>query len=205
MSPRYERAPVHSITSSASASSVGGIASSGSGLPRLDVDRLDHFAPLLGFVGDELAEIGRRQRKHGPHHNGRSVLLSCGRFDTCRQSTVSCWRRTRISATSFALGLKSEAMMWKISRSNSIIRWQNYRVSASRLAESIFGTHTLLNLRQDAALPRAMPHVLVNEAPGSRRIRASPVRNAFGGQVMGSTARLRRRTSGSGSPLKSIK
>ena len=32
---------------------------SGSGLPRLDVERLDHFAPLLGFVGDEVAEIGR--------------------------------------------------------------------------------------------------------------------------------------------------
>jgi hypothetical protein len=32
---------------------------SGSGLTRLDVERLDHFAPLLGFVGDEVAEIGR--------------------------------------------------------------------------------------------------------------------------------------------------
>src|SRR5262249_40008832 len=28
--------------------------------------------------------------------------------------------------------------MWGISRSNSIIRWQDYRVSASRLAESNF-------------------------------------------------------------------
>ena len=45
-----------------------------------------------------------------------------------------------------------------------------------------------------------MPHVLVNEPPGSSLIRASPVRNAFGGQVIGSTARLRRRTSGSVSP-----
>ena len=27
---------------------------------RLDVRRLDHLAPLLGFVGDELAEVGRR-------------------------------------------------------------------------------------------------------------------------------------------------
>src|SRR6266478_8816083 len=60
------------------------------------------------------------------------------RFDTCR-------RRTRISATSFALGLKSEAMMWRISRSNSIIKWQGYRVSASRLAESNF-RHTQLSL-----------------------------------------------------------
>src|SRR6266566_9076721 len=68
----------------------------------------------------------------------RSVLLSCGRFYTCRRSTLSCWRRTSISATSFVLGLKSEAMMWRISRSNSIIKWQGYRVSAWRLAESYF-------------------------------------------------------------------
>src|SRR5260370_42437628 len=68
----------------------------------------------------------------------RSVLLSCGRFDTCRRSTLSCWRRTRISATSFVLGLKNEAMMRRISRSNSIIKWQGYRVSPSRLAESNF-------------------------------------------------------------------
>jgi hypothetical protein len=44
----------------------------------------------------------------------------------------------RISAASFALGLKSEAMMWRISRSNSIMKWQGYRVSASRVAESNF-------------------------------------------------------------------
>src|SRR5437667_695562 len=63
---------------------------------------------------------------------------SCGRFDTCRRSTLSCWRRIRISATSFVLGLKSEAMIWRMSRRNSIIKWQRYRVSAWRLAESYF-------------------------------------------------------------------
>ncbi len=31
-----------------------------------------------------------------------------------------------------------EAMIWTISRRNSIIKWQRYRVSASRLAESNF-------------------------------------------------------------------
>ncbi len=51
----------------------------------------------------------------------------------------------------------------------------------------------------------AMPQVLVNDRPGSRRIRSTPVRNAFGGQVIGSTARLRRATSGSGSPENSIR
>jgi hypothetical protein len=53
--------------------------------------------------------------------------------------------------------------------------------------------------------PALMPHAPVNEEPGSSRIRASPVRNAFGGHVIGSTARQRRLTSGSGSPVKSIK
>src|SRR5262245_10751814 len=79
----------------------------------------------------------------------RSVLLSCGRFDTCRRSTLSCWRRIRISATSFVLGLKSEAMMWRISRRNSIIKWQGYRVSASRLAESDF-RYTQVKARPNA-------------------------------------------------------
>src|SRR5262245_34462018 len=77
------------------------------------------------------------QRK-SQRNSKRSVLLSCGRFDTCRRSTLSCWRRIRISATSFVLGLKNEAMIWRISRSNPIIKWQGYRVSASRLAESNF-------------------------------------------------------------------
>ena len=49
-----------------------------------------------------------------------------------------------------------------------------------------------------------IPHVLVNERPGSSRISASPLRNAFGGQVIGSTAMLRLSTSGSGSPVNSI-
>ncbi len=31
------------------------------GLLRLDAGGLDHLAPLLGFVGNELAELGRRQ------------------------------------------------------------------------------------------------------------------------------------------------
>ena len=50
-----------------------------------------------------------------------------------------------------------------------------------------------------------MPHLPVNDWPGSRRIRSFPVWNAFGGQVMGSTARLRRSMSGSGSPVNSMR
>src|SRR5215831_9226085 len=41
-------------------------------------------------------------------------------------------------ARSFVLGLKNEAMIWRISRRSSIIKWQGYRVSASRPAESNF-------------------------------------------------------------------
>jgi len=83
------------------------------------------------------AEDGREPTIE-PNKQKLIVLLSCGRLDTCRRSTMSCWRRIRISVTSFVLGLKSEAMIWRISRSNSIIKWQGYRVSASRLAESNF-------------------------------------------------------------------
>lgn len=50
-----------------------------------------------------------------------------------------------------------------------------------------------------------MPQVPVQEEPDSSTIKETPVRNAFGGQVIGSMARLRRLTSGKGSPLKSIK
>src|SRR6266480_713780 len=93
------------------------------------------------IVSGRRIAIARRtegNQRQSQTNRKRSVLLSCGRFDTCRRSTLSCWRRTRISATSFVLGLKNEAMIWRISRRNSIIKWQRYRVSASRLAESNF-------------------------------------------------------------------
>ena len=83
------------------------------------------------------AEDGREPTIE-PNKQKSIVLLSCGRLDTCRRSTMSCWRRIRISVTSFVLGLKSEAMIRRISQSNSIIKWQGYRVSASRLAKSNF-------------------------------------------------------------------
>jgi hypothetical protein len=51
----------------------------------------------------------------------------------------------------------------------------------------------------------AMPHAPVVESPGSRRITASPLRKAFGGHVIGSTAKLRRATSGRESPVNSIR
>ena len=48
------------------------------------------------------------------------------------------------------------------------------------------------------------PHAPTKELPGSSTIRSSVERKAFGGQVIGSTARLRRATSGRGSPVNSI-
>jgi hypothetical protein len=70
-------------------------------------------------------------------------------------------------------------------------------------ATSNCSSHHFGNTAQGpCALPRAMPHVLVNEEPGSSRTKASPVRNAFGGHVIGSTARLRRLKFGRESPLK---
>jgi hypothetical protein len=45
----------------------------------------------------------------------------------------------------------------------------------------------------------------VTEAPASSLTSESPVLNAFGGHVIGSTARLRRFTSGSGSPVNTIR
>src|SRR5581483_833435 len=52
-----------------------------------------------------------------------------------------------------------------------------------------------------ALLQRAIPHVPSKTSPGSRRIRLSPELNAFGGHVIGSTAKPRRPMSGR-SPLK---
>jgi hypothetical protein len=43
-------------------------------LLKLDIRRPDHPAPLLGFVGDELAEFGRQARKHGAAQVGKPRL-----------------------------------------------------------------------------------------------------------------------------------
>jgi len=43
-------------------------------LLRLDVGRPDHLGPLLGFRGDELAEVGRREREHVATQVGKPRL-----------------------------------------------------------------------------------------------------------------------------------
>ena len=62
----------------------------------------------------------------------RSVLSRCGRFGARRRSTLICCRRIRISASRFALDLKSEAMTPRISLNRSIIRSQTYAVCSLR-------------------------------------------------------------------------
>src|SRR5262249_11720302 len=41
---------------------------------RLDVRRPDHLGPLLGFLGDELAEVSGRPREHGATQVGEACL-----------------------------------------------------------------------------------------------------------------------------------
>src|ERR1700742_898043 len=41
------------------------------GSVRLHASELDHFAPLLGFVGNELREVSGRARKHRGAHVGK--------------------------------------------------------------------------------------------------------------------------------------
>src|SRR5262249_22669534 len=74
---------------------------------------------------------GGADEKHAGGARGHAPFL-CMELVFRFRSTI------RISATSFVLGLKNEAMIWRISLRNSIIKWQGYRVSASRLAESNF-------------------------------------------------------------------
>src|SRR5215469_8782278 len=41
---------------------------------RLDVGGADHLGPFLGFVGEELAELGWRERKRGASEIGKARL-----------------------------------------------------------------------------------------------------------------------------------
>src|SRR5262249_49494888 len=54
---------------------------------------------------------------------------------------VSCWRRIRISATSFVLGLKSEAMIWRVgeTRSSKVAGLPSLCLASSRIQ---FSVHT---------------------------------------------------------------
>ena len=48
------------------------------GLLHPDVGRPDHLAPFLCFIGDELAEVGGRLRKHGAAQFGEARFADLG-------------------------------------------------------------------------------------------------------------------------------
>src|SRR5664279_6164484 len=66
----------------------------------------------------------------------------CGRFDARRRSTLICCRRIRISASSFALDLKSEATTPRISLNRSFIRSRTYAVCSLRPCRIEYSVHT---------------------------------------------------------------
>jgi hypothetical protein len=43
-------------------------------LIRLDTSKLDHFGPLLGFVGNQLSEVGGREHERGATEVGKPRL-----------------------------------------------------------------------------------------------------------------------------------
>ena len=49
----------------------------------LDTCELDHFGPFLGFVGDELAKVGGREREHIPTQVGKPGTRSSGQKNKC--------------------------------------------------------------------------------------------------------------------------
>ena len=55
---------VHADGYQHSPNGIYGMSAAQTDLLRLDVGRPDHLGPFLGFVGDELAEVGGRAGKH---------------------------------------------------------------------------------------------------------------------------------------------
>src|ERR1039457_6300608 len=95
-------------------------------LQRTATNLLDTY---VGHHAGERILAGRIRRGHT--ETTHSVIWLSG-----RRSTLICCRRTRISASSFALDLKSEARTPRISLSRSVIRPRAYPVCSMRHAES---------------------------------------------------------------------
>jgi urease alpha subunit len=69
--------------------------------------------------------------------------------------------------------------MWRISRSNSIISWQDYRISASRLAESNF------RYTQEEALMSGVTSMLGGgTGPAHGTFATCPFRKSYPGVAM---------------------
>src|SRR5258706_1943622 len=89
-----------------------------------------------------IAARSEGNQRYSQTKSSRSVLLRRGRFGACRRSTLTCWRRTRFSASSLALDLKSDPRTWRISLNKSIIRSQAYPVCSLRPSRIEFSVHT---------------------------------------------------------------
>jgi hypothetical protein len=70
------------------------------------------------------------------------MLLRCGRFGACRRSTLTCCRSVKFSASNFALDLKHEAKIPRISWNRSFIRRQAYPVCSLRPCRIEYSVHT---------------------------------------------------------------
>ena len=53
-----------------------------SGSSRLDVSRPDDLSPLFGFAGEELSELGRRERKNCAAQIGEALTFSANQWPT---------------------------------------------------------------------------------------------------------------------------
>src|SRR5215813_8888869 len=64
----------HLVSTRHSPNGLYGISARRPALFRLDVGRPDHLAPLLGVIGDELFEVGGREREHRAAEVGKPCL-----------------------------------------------------------------------------------------------------------------------------------
>ena len=114
-----------------------------------------------------------------------------------RQTRVrAAGQRAAMSANGVATGTSAFPTSWPSTESR--------RPPGAPLPAAGSGLPDLASPHRAPSACGLIPQSPTHDAPGSSAISASPVRNAFGGQVIGSTARLRRPTSESASPVNSI-
>src|SRR6266446_285865 len=114
-----------------------------------------------------IAARSEGNQRYSQTKSSRSVLLRRGRFGACRRSTLTCWRRTRFSASSLALDLKSDPRTWRISLNKSIIRSQAYPVCSLRPSRIEFSLHTGLRTGSPPSPPPRLIRPIVRLLPRS--------------------------------------
>src|SRR5580704_11706689 len=120
------------------------------GLPTRWRDRQRQYArnparcQRMMVSGRTIATTSRRDgtQRLSQTNRKRTVLLRCGRFGVRRPSTLTCYRKTRFSASSVALALKREARIPRISLNRSVIRMRAYAVRSLCLRRIEFSVHT---------------------------------------------------------------